>query len=51
MDVIDAKTGVNAFWMSAYYGQGGSLAILADAGVNVFVKHNTTKTNALHVAI
>ena len=50
-DNIDHKTGVNAFWMSAFYGQSGSLSILANAGANVFVTHNVTKANALHVAI
>ena len=51
MDIIDPVTGTNAFWIAAFYGRGATLAVLAEAGINLFVVHNKTKSNALHVAI
>ena len=29
IDVIDEQTGVNAFWLAAFYGHGRAMAILA----------------------
>ena len=51
VNVQDKKSGVNAFWLAAYYGKGHCLQQLADAGADVYCKHKITKSNALHVAI
>ena len=41
-DMAEEKTGTNAFWLSAFYGQADSLRILANAGANIFLKHKKT---------
>ena len=51
IDMVDEKTGTNAFWMAAYYGRGDCLIQLATLGINIFNTHNLTKSNALHVSI
>ena len=51
IDILDEKTGTNSFWLAAFYGHGGCLNLLANAGANVFSKHKETKSNALHVAL
>jgi len=51
IDVVDPKTGTNAFWIAAFYGRGECCGMLASAGINIFNKHIETKSNALHVAI
>jgi hypothetical protein len=49
--VVDEETGVNSFWLAAYYGKGECMGLLADAGINILNTHSVTKSNALHVAI
>lgn len=51
IDMKDEQTGTNAFWLAAFYGRGEIIAILANAGANILVKHPETHSNALHVAI
>lgn len=51
LDIIDANTGVNAFWLSADYGRGKCLSILGKAGCNILMKHKKSNANALHIAI
>ena len=50
-EVCDQETGVNAFWFAAYYGHGGAVSFLANKGLNIFVKHRQSNSNALHIAI
>jgi ankyrin repeat protein len=51
VNVVDNTTGVNAFWLAAYYGKGNCLQLLAASGANVYCKHNVTHSNALHISI
>lgn len=51
IDVVDNKTGTNAFWIAAFYGRGECAGLLANSGINIFNKHIETNSNALHVAI
>jgi ankyrin repeat protein len=51
VDVVDNKTGTNAFWVACFYGRGECVSLLANAGVNLFNKHKETNSNGLHVAI
>jgi len=50
LDVVDESTGVNSFWLAAYYGRGECMGLLANAGINILNTHRFTKSNALHVA-
>ena len=51
LDLIDNKTGCNAFWLAAYYGRGRCLSILGAAGSDIMMKHKVTNANALHIAL
>ena len=49
--VIDKKTGVNCFWLAAYYGNGQVMKIFAENGIDTLNVHQKTLRNALHVAV
>ena len=51
INLRDRKTGVNAFWLAAFYGRGNCLRILAEAGSDIMVKHKISGANAVHIAI
>ena len=51
LDIVDRKTGCNAFWLAAYYGRGRCLSILGAAGSDIIMKHKITSANALHIAL
>jgi len=51
IDIIDEHTGINAFWLAAFYGHGKIMEILAEKGINILNTHKETKSNALHVAV
>ena len=51
IDTLDDETGVNAFWFAVYYGHGSCVSLLANHGCDIFVKHNKSNSNALHIAI
>lgn len=51
INVCDQETGVNAFWLAAYYGHGKMMTKLAQMGVDVTNKHKQTQSNALHTAV
>ena len=42
IDKEDEKSGINAFWLAAFYGRGECLSLLANAGANIFCKHKET---------
>ena len=42
IDAVDEQTGTNAFWLSAFYGRGEALALLANAGANILAVHSET---------
>jgi ankyrin repeat protein len=46
--VVDKNTGVNSFWLAAFYGHGEVMNLLANAGIDILNKHKKTKYNALH---
>ena len=48
--VIDETTGVNSFWLAAFYGHGEILSMLAEAGIDIMNRHKKTLNNALHDA-
>ena len=48
--VVEKNTGVNAFWLATFYGHGEIMSLLAEAGIDIMIKHNKTLNNALHVA-
>ena len=48
--VTDEETGVNSFWLAAFYGHGQILKVLASKGIDILNKHKVTQSNALHVA-
>ena len=47
----DQETGVNAFWLAAYYGHGKMMAKLAQRGIDVTNWHKQTQSNAMHTAV
>ena len=51
LNIIDEETGVNAFWLAAFYGRGQACSILAEKGIDIMNKHSGTNSNALHIAI
>lgn len=51
IDIQDEKTGTNAFWVAAYFGQGECMGLLASYGADILSKHKETGSNALHIAI
>ena len=51
LDIVDQETGVNAFWLAAYYGRGKCLSILGSSGSDMMHQHKITNANALHIAI
>jgi len=44
------KTGVNSFWLAAFYGHGEVMSLLANRGIDIMNKHSKTFNNALHIA-
>ena len=50
LNVRDAYTGVNAFWLACYYGQGSIMRELANAGIDIF-NCNNQNINVFHLAI
>jgi ankyrin repeat protein len=42
IDVADEETGVNAFWMAAFYGRGEAASLLATKGIDILSKHKET---------
>lgn len=50
IEVLDKKTGVNSFWLAAYYGHGEIMNLLAEKGIDIMNTHFTTLNNALHIA-
>ena len=51
INVCDRDSGVNSFWIAAFYGHGQIMALLAEQGVDIFNKNNKTGSNALHIAV
>ena len=51
INTFDDQTGVNAFWISAFYGHGKCMNMLAETGIDIYNKHNKLGTNALHVSL
>ena len=51
LNVVDEKTGCNAFWFASLYGRAECMTLLAEAGINILGKHKDTESNALHVAM
>ena len=50
IEVLDPNTGVNVFWLAAYFGFGECMALLAEARVNIYCTHMGSHYNALHIA-
>ena len=40
--VVDQETGVNCFWLAAFYGNWTTMKILAENGIDVMNVHNKT---------
>ena len=36
IQVVEPETGVNAFWIAAFYGHGGVMRVLAEKGIDIF---------------
>jgi len=51
IDIKDKETGVNAFWLAAFYGHGDVMTKLAEHKIDTTNFHIETKSNALHVAV
>ena len=49
-EICDERTGVNVFWLAAYFGQGDLMVLLAQAGIHIFNTHLGSHCNALHIA-
>lgn len=43
VNVTDNESGVNAFWLAAYFGRGKCLSLLAEKQSNILVKHSLSK--------
>jgi hypothetical protein len=50
ISVVEPETGVNAFWIAAFYGHGQVMGILAEKGIDIFNVNKTTGSNVLHIA-
>ena len=50
LNARDAYTGINAFWLACYYGRGGIMRELANAGIDIY-NCNKQKVNVFHLAI
>jgi hypothetical protein len=50
INVLDPDTGVNSFWLAAFFGNGEVMSILGKQGIDILSHHKETKSNALHVA-
>ena len=48
--VIEKNTGVNSFWLAAFYGHGEIMNMLAEAGIDIMNRHKKTLNNVLHTA-
>ena len=48
--MVEPETGVNGFWIAAYYGHGHIMKLLAEKGIDILNKNIVTKSNALHLA-
>lgn len=47
--MLSKRTGVNAFWLAAKFGQGNIMRVLAENGINV-LNTDSKGRNALHLA-
>jgi ankyrin repeat protein len=45
------RSGVNSFWLAAFFGQGEVMRVLGERGIDVLNTHTQTYSNALHVSI
>ena len=50
IQVCDETSGINSFWLASYYGHGKCMNLLAKNGIDIMNIHQTTLSNALHVA-
>lgn len=50
IQVTEPETGVNAFWIAAFYGHGGVMKVLAEKGIDIFNHNKITGSNALHIS-
>ena len=39
LHVIDSESGVNCFWIAAFYGHGNNMSVLAEKGIDIFNKN------------
>jgi ankyrin repeat protein len=51
INVCDPHTGVNSFWLAAFFGHGDVMQILGENGIDVLNQHKESKSNALHIAV
>lgn len=51
VDAICEASGVNAFWIAAFYGRAKCMNLLANAKINILVKTKLANENALHIAL
>lgn len=51
INICDDSSGVNSFWLAAFYGHGAAMSTLANAGVDILSKHKMTHANALHISV
>jgi ankyrin repeat protein len=50
ISVVEPETGVNAFWIAAFYGHGQVMRVLAEKGIDIFNVNKITGSNVLHIA-
>ena len=51
INICDDNSGVNSFWLAAFYGHGAAMSTLANAGVDILSKHKITYSDALHISV
>lgn len=51
IQVTEPETGVNAFWLAAFYGHGQVMKVLAEKGIDIFNVNKVTGSNVLHIAV
>ena len=51
IDAVEETSGINSFWLAAFYGRGTCMSMLAESHIDIFNKSRKTKMNALHVAL
>ena len=51
IDTKEEQSGVNSFWIAAFYGRGEVMGMLAEAKIDILNQQKNSKMNALHISL